>query len=337
MHCLNSALHGPLEFTATDAVRNAIASAGRTEDVKFSPDGRRLAVARFNDDRCLLVDVDIDVASGRSCIRLRNLTEIASPDIRKPHGLAFLDSVTLIVANREGSLKIFRLPPRGPRPGSMTLHAEAMDGEAAFEKENTPGSVAVSPLGGDRYDILACNNYADNVTLHRLAGGERMKVVRNKVLLERGLNLPDGVAVSPDGRWIAISNHNTGSVLMYRNNPRLDRASDPTGSLVGAGYPHGIRFTSDGQFVFVADAGAPVVHVFFAIGGGWRGTREPMASLRVLDEAAFLRGRTNPQEGGPKGIDIDAGMRVLAMTCEERPLAFFDLRSMLRSIEHRSA
>ena len=44
-----------------------------------------------------------------------------------------------------------------------------------------------------------------------------------------------------------------------------------------------------------------------------------------MDDATFLRGRYNPEEGGPKGIDVDRDMSVLATTCEHQPLAFFDL------------
>lgn len=31
---------------------------GRTEDVKFSPDGRRLVIARFNCNKILILEVD---------------------------------------------------------------------------------------------------------------------------------------------------------------------------------------------------------------------------------------------------------------------------------------
>jgi hypothetical protein len=48
-----------------------------------------------------------------------------------------------------------------------------------------------------------------------------------------------------------------------------------------------------------------------------------------MDEAVYLRGRNNPKEGGPKGIDIDAGMDIMATTCECQPLAFFDLQAIL--------
>jgi hypothetical protein len=59
------------------------------------------------------------------------------------------------------------------------------------------------------------------------------------------------------------------------------------------------------------------------------GERDPVSSFRVLGEVTFRRGRYNPQEGGPKGIDIDCGMNVLATTCEAQPLAFFDLKEVL--------
>ena len=333
---LDPGLNAQLPFTATDAVRSAIASAGRTEDVKFSPDGRRLAIAGFNAGKLLLVDIDMDFSAGRKSITLRDVIEIASPDMREPHGLAFLDSGTLLVANRKGTVLVFRLPPRGSQ-GSIVLHAEPMDGEAAFEELASPGSLVAIPLGRQRYDILVCNNFVHQVTRHRLIDGERLQVRKNAVLLEEGLNLPDGVAFSPSHRWIAVSNHNTGSVLLYRNKGSLDRRSPPAGSLRGAGYPHGVRFTADSQFIFVTDAGYPFVHVYLGIGDDWRGTRDPVASLRLLSEEAYLLGRENPEEGGPKGIDIDDGMNVLAATCEQMPLAFFDLKAMLDTIARRSA
>jgi len=45
----------------------------------------------------------------------------------------------------------------------------------------------------------------------------------------------------------------------------------------------------------------------------------------VLDDDTFNRGRANPQEGGPKGLDLDRSGKVMAVTCEEQALAFFSL------------
>ena len=41
-------------------------------------------------------------------------------------------------------------------------------------------------------------------------------------------------------------------------------------------------------------------------------------------------GRRNPEEGGPKGLDIDAGSKVLVVTSECQPLAFFDMPALLQ-------
>jgi hypothetical protein len=52
-------------------------------------------------------------------------------------------------------------------------------------------------------------------------------------------------------------------------------------------------------------------------------------SLRVMDDRTFQLGRHNPQEGGPKGLDLDRSGRVVAVTSELQPLAFFDVAATL--------
>ena len=101
------------------------------------------------------------------------------------------------------------------------------------------------------------------------------------------------------------------------------------GVLLGTEYPHGIRFTGDGRFIVVADAGAPVVNAYRAEDDDWSGSRDFVVTTQIMSEETFLRGRINPEEGGPKGIDIDRGMNVLAVTSECKPLAFFDLPVVL--------
>jgi hypothetical protein len=49
----------------------------------------------------------------------------------------------------------------------------------------------------------------------------------------------------------------------------------------------------------------------------------------VIDPQSFRRGRDNAREGGPKGLDVDRHMTVLAITSEWQPLAFFDLAPLL--------
>ena len=51
-----------IRYEAADDVRHVIESMGRTEDIRFSPGNRRLAIAAFNQNRIVVLDVDIVVA-----------------------------------------------------------------------------------------------------------------------------------------------------------------------------------------------------------------------------------------------------------------------------------
>src|SRR4029453_7902022 len=155
------------------------------------------------------------------------------------------------------------------------------------------------------------------------------------VLLQKWLGTPDGVSISSDQRWIPLSKHDAHGVLLSRNKPPLNESSDPDGILRSVTYPHGVRFTADGRHILVADAGAPYVHVYANTGDGWHGLRNPVGSIRVMDQAVYESGHRNPKEGGPKGLDFDKSESVMVTTCEERPLAFFDLPAILDSVAGR--
>jgi hypothetical protein len=77
------------------------------------------------------------------------------------------------------------------------------------------------------------------------------------------------------------------------------------------------------------------VHVYASDEDGWWGVRNPVASIRIMDESQFLEGRVSRDEGGPKGIDVDAGSNVLVATSVLRPLAFFDIRAILEAASGR--
>jgi hypothetical protein len=318
-----------IRYTAPPAVRAVIESLGRTEDVRFSPDGRRLAIAAFNRNRIAVFDIELACSAADKSVGLTGVVEISSADLKRPHGLDFIDSGTLIVANRDGNAVLFALP-QGDADGRCRdlapIHV-LRAGETHLLK--SPGSVSVS--GGSRQakEILICNNSANYVTRHVLDGAEGRAIGSGEILLQKWLDVPDSVSVSADRRWIAVSNHNTHSVLLYENSPSLTPSADPDGLLRCVHYPHGLRFSADGRHIFLADAGAPYVHVYAGDGQGWRGLRDPVASFRVMDDALFQKGRSSPQDGGPKGLDIHGGVNVLVVTSECQPLTFFDLSVML--------
>ena len=55
----------------------------------------------------------------------------------------------------------------------------------------------------------------------------------------------------------------------------------------------------------------------------------PAATVYAMDEPTFVRGRRNPAEGGPQGIDLDLATQILLVTREERPFARFDVAEVL--------
>ena len=321
------------DVVAPDGVRAVIARMGRTEDVSFSPDNRRLAVAGFGEDRVFLLDVLVDDRPTGVRLHATGITELTSPSLREPHGLCFINDHTLVVANRAGEAPILRLPP--PAAGARTVEVVPLQTIRADELDGlqSPGSVWASRIAPDLYEIHVCNNYANTVSVHVVDARDGYRVMTSEVVLAAGLAIPDGITGSPDGRWLAVSNHDTHSVLAYRTSPLLGPHSSADGVLSEMAYPHGLCFTPDGCHVLVADAAAPCVHVFATSDGDWTGQRTPVRSIQVMDDETFLRGAYNPQEGGPKGLDIDRTSRVLVVSSEHQPLALFDLRDVVPGLE----
>lgn len=134
--------------------------------------------------------------------------------------------------------------------------------------------------------------------------------------------------MSGDGRWLAVSSHATRDVKIFDAAATLGPEAQPAGVLREADYPHGLRFGPGDGHIVVADAASPNVYVYER-GRSWAGPRDPARTVAVLDRETFLRGHSDPEEGGPKGLDIDRTGTVLAITCEEQVLAFFTVSSVL--------
>ena len=319
-----------IEYRAADGVRALIGGLGRTEDIRFSPGNRRLAMVGFNAGRVVVLDVEIAKTSQSIDVAVTAGVEIASPSLTYPHGADFIDDETLAVANRLGDLVIFKLPSAGT--GACELSPIQVIAPPGGSRSHAPGSVTALRRADALCELLVCDNEGHSVTRHLIDQAADCRVVSSDVLLRKWVNLPDGICVSRDRRWIAISNHNTHGILLYDWSSPLGAQAAAAGILRGVRYPHGIRFSADGRYIFVADAGAPLVHIYAHGGEGWRGAWSPAASIRIKDEELFLRSRGNPQEGGPKGIDIDSGMNVLVATSEHQPLLFLDVRAMLAEV-----
>ena len=328
---VTDALGAQLDLEVSAVAREALERIGRTEDIRFSPSNNRIAIAGYAHASCFILDVVIDRRSDRPVVRINDYVELRSPDgLKAPHGFDFLDEETLVVANREGLVSIFDISGRQQGERVMTRAPKRVLGRAGlFSSIHSPGSVAVVKTGGETAELLVCHNYKHRVSRHPVSfAGGTIRPQAGAIVIERGLLVPDGVAVSPDQRWIAVSSHLSRCVMIYDRTIGLDRNKEPDGRAFGVSYPHGLRFAPDGRSLYVADAGAPLMGRFESADGNWAGPRDAVDLFRVLDDETFAKGRSNIEEGGPKGLDLDITGAVMAVTCEEQALAFFHVPEM---------
>ena len=325
-----------IAYDASPSVRAAIGQIERAEDVTFSPNNRRVAIPDFDRDVIVVADVEITVADGHGpCVSITNVAEFASSRLHDPHGVDFIDDDTIIVASREGSLTVHHAPRGDARDGPTESTSVDLTPTPGFGPVFGPSAISVTVDETGNAEVLVCNFYGDTVTKHVLHrnGSTRCDVVSNDVLLRNHLGRPDGVALSPDGAWIALSILDPPRLLLYERRELHDTGSDPHAILRGAWHPHGLRFSADSRSLFVADAATPCVHVYAMEGDTWRGVQlQPADSVPVIEDDLFERGRALGRRG-PKGLDIDRSGRVLAVTCEYQPLAFFDVAAILDSCD----
>jgi hypothetical protein len=321
----------PLQFITSNEVGDVLAATGRTEDVRFSPDNRWLVLAGYGLQHLLILRITLQQGAQGPVMIADDFMRLTSSGISSAHGLDFVDDHTLAVANRDGCVAMIPLPAGELAGRCINVDPLSEAKGSRYCKMVSPGSLAVRRNRGGKVSLLVCNNYIHRVTRHVVDPAKGYRVKRNSVLMERGLNVPDGIAVSQDGRWIAVSNHVTHEILLFDARWPLSRFSRPAAVLTGTRYPHGLRFTPDDRHLLVADAGAPVVNAYER-GQSWTGSRPPLRTTTVLDDETFRRGHANPAEGGPKGIDIDRSGAIVAVTCEEQALAFFALESMINGL-----
>ncbi len=324
-----------LVYDATAAVHDVIARIGRTEDIKLSPDNRRLVILDYFGKQIFVFSIRIDTSAISPQVALSDFSIMPSDSLREPHGVAFLGNDHIVVCNRAADLCVYRVPVPGDHPPERRVEPLAtIKGQGLFApKVLTPGSVDCYELAANRYRLLVCNNKWNAITAHSVSLGRLIKIKHEGVLIENRLKIPDGVSISGDSAWIAISNHADGEVLVYGNTSILARGTPPAACLRGMVCPHGVRFTSDGRLL-VADAASQYLHVFESKSGSWNGGQGPTKSVRVMDDETFYSGRYDSGEGGIKGIELDNSNRVLITTHKRDVLGFYDLARLLSGADN---
>jgi len=327
-------------YSASPQIRGAIANIGRTEDVRFSPDERCLAIVEVRTNTIHFFEISIEGTGAAQVVSLSAHTAISSDDLDYPHGLDFLGNNHFVVANRKGELVCFKYPCDLFSKTKVKLQPVAIAQERkvcgiASGKITSPGSVNSYRISKNCYRILVCNNYQDNVVSFLADFSMGLKLKNEGVLVKRRLALPDGVDVSPDGRYVALSSHESLNVLVYKLSPFLNKYTSPQAILRDIGCPHGVRFSADGKRLFVADAGTQFLHVFHSEDGNWNKTIYAEKALKMVEDEVFtntrvgITGEIFPEEGGLKGIDFANSGELMATTAEGQVLRFFSTETLM--------
>jgi hypothetical protein len=269
-----------LEAVACAGLDESLGETLRTEDVRFAPSGRVLAVVATN-GVVLLFSVDTSTRP----IRIGRVTALHSSSLASPHGVDFLSDELIVVANRAGCLTFHRVP-------RVDDWQDRMDVDPVREMDSTwfgrrgemrdlngrnvlcgPGSVRVR---GSR--LFVCCNNLNTVSVHpyRVRSGD-IEIGDGAIVAQSGLEIPDGVALSPDGRWLAVSNHQDHAVEVVCLDDGTRSASLRDADLR---YPHGLCFDPSGRTLYVADAGEPDLHSFVSRTGEW-GDSAPRSAFKL--------------------------------------------------------
>ena len=102
-----------IAFEAPAHVHDALGALARTEDVRLSPSGRRLAIAGFANGRIAIAEVEITRTAAGPEVAVTAVEHVESPAFQDPHGVDFVDEDVLVVANRGGGVAVLRLVPGG--------------------------------------------------------------------------------------------------------------------------------------------------------------------------------------------------------------------------------
>ena len=149
---------------------------------------------------------------------------------------------------------------------------------------------------------MICNTYADHVSRHLLDADNDWNVLYSEKMIKDNLDVPDGVALSNNGEWLAVSNnHDSHQVFIYSLTADTVHR---VGILNNVNCPHGITFANDDRTILVADASIPFIHVFESNNGDWSGKRDLTTSKRVMSDDAYILSRYDHNEGGPKGLKV---------------------------------
>ena len=227
-----------------------VAAGSYPNGVAFAPSGDLLAVPNGGDNTVSVYSVN--QASGA----LVGVTGSPFATGDGPVIDAFSPSGNLLAITNElgNSVSIYAV---NGSTGALTQVAGS-----PFATGNTPFGVAFSPSGG----LLAVANKGDGtVSVYTVnsSTGALAPVSGSPFSTGGAASGPMGVAFSPSGNLLAVTDHAYGAVATFTIDDSTDTVTPAPGSPLqnGDSQPVGLAFSPDGQYLVVADEGSQNINI----------------------------------------------------------------------------
>ncbi len=281
------------------------------EGVAFSSSGNILAVAAAGVNAILLFR-----RNGGGRFEDAPYLTISGPssDLNFPHDVAFArsgDREWLAAVQRDGAISFWEKDRTsdnyGPDP-SFEIRGPQTE-------LNFSDGVAFVPPNDDL--VAACNYTTDSVTFFRRTSLSPLKFGLAPEFVLKGPDVagPDGIAFSQCGAWLAVANHRTNSVSIFRRRNRTSSRvgvkydpkpvtiiSDPT-----LRYPHSVAFSRATNHLVVTNAGANYFNVYAPELSFLKQRWCTSVVMKIPFSPSCLFHDVNAQnemEGGSKGVAI---------------------------------
>lgn len=281
------------------------------EGVAFSSSGDVLAVAGAESNR-----VHLYRRTAEGLFEDMPYLSLGGPGSRLdyPHDVAFSlsgDTELLAVASRVGVIVVFERH----RGGDTFRPDPVFEISGPRTRLNFSDGVAFVPPN-DHY-VAACNLEVGNVSLFRRTSDSPLGFDLDPAfdLRHDSLSHPDGLDFSRCGTWLAVANHGSHSVSVFRRRDdilttgRLEYGPDPVSIVKDPSmrFPHSVAFTPETNHLVVTNAGANYFGVYEPVRDGQavRWSPWPVLLTVVVPNREFREVNSrNEMEGGAKGVAI---------------------------------
>lgn len=294
------------------------------EGVTIDPDGSQIAVVLSD---CAVVQIYRRAAAELTVpVTPYYVLPADNSGLRYPHDVDFSpDARLLAVADRECMVMIYAKRDRdggyGPEPVC----------QITGEISGLAFSDAVAFIPPDGAVLAACNLTSNKITFYRRKHAD-VQGFENAPFYElQGGEIykPDGLAISRNGKWLAVANHGRHSISVFRrNNNNNGEFSFELESVIkdrSIRYAHSVAFTPRHNHLLLTNAGANYVNIYrtnVSKDGHTTWTNVPSQQLLTGNDIEFSKiNARNKMEGGPKGIAVDG--RTIALCRPESGLSLY--------------